>query len=246
MFWDTTFLPGAKKSPPGLGKPSYFSSFRPFRISFGFFLLPSLFKFHSVFTRRDKVATGSRKTQSGKNRLLFFKLIQARPKLTSSISCHSGQAKTDFLHSNPFQSGQNRLPPFQPGQLPSCQAFLFKPKPTSSILSNSSHAKTDFLNFKLFQSDQNRLSPFQAIPGMQAKTNFLHSKPFQSVQNQLPLFQDIPVRPKPTSFIPSYSRPAKTDFLYSKPLQSGQNRLPPFQAMHSSTDKTHFLHSKPK
>jgi hypothetical protein len=128
-----------------------------------------------------------------------------RSKLTYSLPSHSSQAKTDFLISKPFQSGQNQLPPFQ--------AIPVRPKLTSSIPGHSRQAKTDFLYSKPFQSGQNRLFPFQAIPvgpkpisssssySSQAKTDFLHSKPFQSGQNQLPSYQAIPVRPKTTFFI---------------------------------------------
>jgi hypothetical protein len=50
---------------------------------------------------------------------------------------YSSQAKTDSHRSKPFQSGLNRLPPFQ--------AISVRPKPTSSIPMHSSQAKTDFL-----------------------------------------------------------------------------------------------------
>jgi hypothetical protein len=74
----------------------------------------------------------------------------------------------DFLHSQPFQLGQNRLPSFQ--------TIPVRPKPTSETPSHSG---------------QNRLPPFQAIlvrpkptsfiPNhfSQVKTNFRNSKPFR-------------------------------------------------------------------
>jgi hypothetical protein len=123
----------------------------------------------------------------------------------NSFSIHSSQAKNDFLHSKPFQSGQNRLPPFQ--RLP------VGPETTSYIPSLHSQAKTELLHSKPFKSGQNQLLSFQAIPvgispvglnttpsilchSSRTKTNFLCSKQFPSGQNGLPRFQAIPVRPK--------------------------------------------------
>jgi hypothetical protein len=67
---------------------------------------------------------------SDQNRLLPFQDIPVRPKPTSPLQdisvspksssfslSHSSKAKTNFLHSNPFQSGQNRLPGYKPFQL---------------------------------------------------------------------------------------------------------------------------------
>jgi hypothetical protein len=113
-------------------------------------------------------------------------------KLTSSILSYSNQAKTNFLHFKPFQSGQNRLSPFQ--------AIPVGPKLTFSLPSPSVKPK-----------------PTSFIPSFfsRGKTYFLHSKPFQSGQNLLPPFQAIPVRPNPTFPIPSHSSRAKNDFLPS-------------------------------
>jgi hypothetical protein len=161
----------------------------------------------------------------------------------SSIPNHSSQDKTDFLHSEPFLLGQNRLPPFL--------AILFKPKPTSSIPSNASQDKTDFLYSKPFQSGQNQLPPFQDIPvrtkptssilshSSRARTNFFYFN-FQAIpvqpepityipnirssQNRLSPFQAIPVKTEPTFYILSHFSQAKTDFLHSKLFQSSQNR----------------------
>jgi hypothetical protein len=55
---------------------------------------------------------------------------------TDSILSHSSQANTDILHSKPFHSGQNQLPPFQ--------AIPVWPKEVSSIPLHSSRAKMGF------------------------------------------------------------------------------------------------------
>jgi hypothetical protein len=65
---------------------------------------------------RAKLTFSSKPFQSGQNRLPHSKPFQAipvRPKLTSSIPGHTKQAKNDFLHFKPLQSGQNWLFPFQ-------------------------------------------------------------------------------------------------------------------------------------
>jgi hypothetical protein len=69
-------------------------------------------------------------------------------------SIYSSQAKTDFFHFKPFQSGHNGLSTFQ--------AISVRPQLTLFIPNRSSRAKTEFLHSSL------------------AKTDFLHSKPFQS------------------------------------------------------------------
>jgi hypothetical protein len=84
----------------------------------------------------------------------------SQTKMTFSLPSHSSPGKTDFLYSTPFQSGQNRLPPFQ--------AIPVEPKLTSSIPSYSNQATTDFLSFR-------------AIP-VRAKIDLLNAKPFQSDQ----------------------------------------------------------------
>jgi hypothetical protein len=177
---------------------------------------------------------------------------QASPKSIASISSHSSQAKTDFLHLKTFQSGQNH---------------------SSSIPSHFSQTKTNFCNSNLFQSGKNRLPPFQAIP---VRPKAVSSIPLYSSQAPMGFFPTSHIRMAnivdhsklfPTSSIPRHSSPAKTDLLNSKPFQlgqnrllpfqSGQNRLPPFQAitvqpkavfsipLHFSQAKMGFLDSKP-
>jgi hypothetical protein len=97
------------------------------------------------------------------------------PKPTSLIPSHFSRAQTNFLHSKPLQSGQNRLLSFQAGRLhsepfqssqnrlPPFQAIALRPRPTFSNPSYSSWIKTDFLHSKPFQSCQDRPPPFQAI-----------------------------------------------------------------------------------
>jgi hypothetical protein len=155
---------------------------------------------------------------SGLNLVDSFQAISFRPKSTSSIPVspkpiqsipsHSIPAKTDFLYSKIFRSGQNRFSLFQ--------AIPVGIKPTSSIPSHSIQAKTDFLHFKPFHSGQNQLSLFQAIAFQQKPTSLqnLIDRP-----NRFSLFQAIPVWIKASSSIPSYSSQAKTDFFHSKPCR---------------------------
>jgi hypothetical protein len=180
---------------------------------------------------------------SGLNLVDSFQAISFRPKSTSSIPVspkpiqsipsHSIPAKTDFLYSKIFRSGQNRFSLFQ--------AIPVGIKPTSSIPSHSIQAKTDFLHFKPFHSGQNQLSLFQAIAFQPKPTSFT-SKPYSQA--------------KPIFFIPSHSSLDKSVFFHSKLFQSSQNRLLPFQAMPvrlilainpltSRQAKTFFLYSKP-
>jgi hypothetical protein len=75
------------------------------------FFLRSLFEFLSVLF------------------VLLFGFGRVGPKSTASFPSFSSQAKRDFYHSKPGQSGQNRALPFQ--------AIPVSPKPTSFIPSHS-------------------------------------------------------------------------------------------------------------
>jgi hypothetical protein len=79
--------------------------------------------------------------------------------MTFDIPSYSSPAKTDFFHSKPFQSGKNRLSPFQDISvwqkiISFIPGYSVRPRLTSSIPSHSSQAKTDFLNSKPFRSTQ--------------------------------------------------------------------------------------------
>jgi hypothetical protein len=63
---------------------------------------------NSMSSRQVKIYfLPSQPFNSSQNQLPPFQAIPVRPKLTSSIPGYSRQAKTDFLHFKPFQSGQN-------------------------------------------------------------------------------------------------------------------------------------------
>jgi hypothetical protein len=170
-------LPGATKSPPGLGKYSYLSFFPPVpfskKVRHVFFFFISFLGFFYLFFWLLP------------SQLPPFQAIPLRPKPTSSISSYLSQVKTNFLRSKSFQLDQNRLLPLL--------TIPLRPKTTLYISRHSSQAKIDFLHFNPFQSGQYRAPLFHAIL---AKTDLLHSKPFQSGQNRLLPFPAITVRPK--------------------------------------------------
>jgi hypothetical protein len=112
--------------------------------------------------------------------------------LTTSFAYHFSEAKTDFVNSYPFQSGQNQIPIFQSSPV--------SQKPASAIPILSRPAKKPTSVIPIYYS--------------QSKTNFNHSNPFRAFYNQLPQFQTIPVSQKSTSAIPIHYSQSKINFAH--------------------------------
>jgi hypothetical protein len=91
--------------------------------------------------------TSSIPSRSSQAKTDFSHYKPVRPRPISSSPSYSSQDKTDFLHSKPFQSGQNRLSPFQAIPVGAILSIIF---PSSPCLVAAGHRTIQFLFIPYF------------------------------------------------------------------------------------------------
>jgi hypothetical protein len=141
--------------------------------------------------------------------IFFLKLLRCdtlwQNLATICLKIFVTKAKTDFLHSMPFHSGQAK-----PDFIHSSRAKLTlsikiyciptRPKPTSSI------------------PVRPKLTFYITIYSSQSKTDFLQSKLFQAGKTQLSQLQTVPVRPHQTFSILSHSNSSQANIVNKSSL----------------------------